>query len=72
MVRYLLKTIIHDITPLILLHAARLMTRLMGVRPAVDFSWKALTYINVWIFDFLFVETMQLIEKGADSLLEYI
>ena len=26
---------------LILLHAARLMTRLIEVRPAVDFSWKA-------------------------------
>ena len=27
---------------LILLHAARLMTWLIGVRPAVDSSWKAL------------------------------
>ena len=29
-------------TLLILLHAARLMTRQTGVRPAVDLSWKAL------------------------------
>ena len=34
-------------TPLILFHAARLMTRLMGVRPAVDLSWKALLYYSV-------------------------
>ena len=27
---------------LILLHAARLVTRLMSVRPAVDLNWKAL------------------------------
>ena len=25
-------------------HVARLMTRLIGVRPAVDLSWKALVY----------------------------
>ena len=30
---------------LILSHAARLMTRLIGVWPAVDLSWKALVYI---------------------------
>ena len=29
-------------TPLILLHVARLMSRLAGVRPAVDLSWEAL------------------------------
>ena len=29
-------------TPLILLHAARLKTWLIGVRPTVDLSWKAL------------------------------
>ena len=33
-------------TPLILLHVAHLMTRLTGVLPAVDLSWKALVYIN--------------------------
>ena len=34
-------------SPLILLHAARLMTRLTGVWPAVDLSWKALVYMPV-------------------------
>ena len=29
---------------LILLHAARLMARLIGVRPAVEISWKTLLY----------------------------
>ena len=29
---------------LILLHAARLMTRLISVRPAVELSWKTLLY----------------------------
>ena len=28
---------------LVLFHAARLMTRLISVRPAVDLTWKALT-----------------------------
>ena len=32
-------------TPMILLHAARLKTRLTGVRPTVDLCWKALPYI---------------------------
>ena len=36
-------------TPLILLHAARLMTRLTGVRPAVDLSWKALLYTHPYL-----------------------
>ena len=31
--------------PLFLLHLARCMTRLTGVRPAVKLSWKALTYV---------------------------
>ena len=30
----------------ILLHAARLMTRLISVGPAVDLNWKALLYSN--------------------------
>ena len=33
-------------TPLILLHAARHKTWLTGVRPAVELSWKALTYAD--------------------------
>ena len=32
--------------PLIFAHAARLMTRLTGVRPAVGLSWKALIYTD--------------------------
>ena len=31
---------------IIMLHTARLMTRLIRVRPAVDLSWKALVYYN--------------------------
>ena len=41
-------------TPLILLHAARLMTRLTGVRPAIDLGWKALQY-GVPLYRILFV-----------------
>ena len=35
---------------LFLLHAARLVTRLTGVRPAVDLGWKALIYLNNDLF----------------------
>ena len=39
-------------TPLILCNAFRLMTRLIGVRPAVDLSWKALGYgIRILAYD---------------------
>ena len=45
MMKYIVK-ILQKInkTPLVLLHAARLMTRPTGVGPAVDLSWKALLY----------------------------
>ena len=39
------------ITRALLLHAARLMTWLIGVRPTVDQSWKALIYLNVIVSD---------------------
>ena len=38
------------ITPLILLRVARLTTRLIGVRPAVDLSWKAVVYRRQSLF----------------------
>ena len=47
--------------PLILLHAARLMTRLTGVWPMVDLSWKALIY---------FMETVTLCYWGTPKCLK--
>ena len=55
---------------LYLLHAARLMTRLIRVWPAVDSSWKALLY-NIWIVVQASLNTTHIVDKPWVRIIEF-